>query len=325
MLLQYARARNILYGLAVAAISAVVYFFLSLRPVASESTVMPIVIRIEPGESVAGIARTLHREGVIRSSTAFTAMLVLTGSAKNLKAGVYDVSPALSAWRIRSLLIHGPEEVSVTIPEGSSLFEVDALLAKQFVIREGELSSNEKAIQLEGWLFPDTYRFYRSSSVSVVLQKMLDTFRHKTDVLLKGLPEREVIRILTLASLLEDEVPDYEESRVVASILEKRLKTGMPLQVDATICYIKRSQGGRSCYPLTPLDFKIDLPYNTYLYKGMPPGPINSPGLFAIQAALNPKPSSYWYYLSDPATKKTHFSETLEEHARKRALYLHDE
>jgi UPF0755 protein len=127
-----------------------------------------------------------------------------------------------------------------------------------------------------------------------------------------------------LASLVEREVPLAEDQRRVAGILEKRLAVGMPLQVDATICHIKKIRAGSSvgCYPLSPLDFAVDSPYNTYLHMGLPPQPIGNPGIQAIMAVLDPLPSRYWYYLSDPATGKTVWSETLDEQEANRVKYL---
>jgi UPF0755 protein len=129
-------------------------------------------------------------------------------------------------------------------------------------------------------------------------------------------------RNLILASLLEREVSDFKDRQIVAGILLKRLGVGMPLQVDATICYIKKSEGQEDCYPLQPADFKKDSPYNTYVNRGLPAGPIGNPGRAAIEAAMSPQKSAYWYYLSDPETGKTIFSETLDTHAANRVKYL---
>ena len=109
---------------------------------------------------------------------------------------------------------------------------------------------------------------------------------------------------MIIASMLEKEIPDDGEREIAAGILEKRLKNKMPLQIDATIIYLKC--GGRflNCAPLQKSDYKIDSPYNTYIYQGLPPAPISNPSLRAILAAIRGKDSSYWYYLSDPKTKR---------------------
>lgn len=131
-----------------------------------------------------------------------------------------------------------------------------------------------------------------------------------------------LLKTVNLASLLEKEIPDYSERQIAAGILLKRLKAGMPLQVDAALVYIKCGGKFLNCPALKEEDYKIDLPYNTYLYGGLPKGPICNPGLGAIKAVLSPQQSDYWYYLSDPKTKKTIFSKTLDEHNRNRTKYL---
>jgi len=170
--------------------------------------------------------------------------------------------------------------------------------------------------------------------VEVVLEKILSNFYAKADPLLSS-DKENYERNFILASILEKEVPDFEERKIVTGILLKRLEVDMPLQVDATLCYIKsyayslneQKESGvdseiESCYPITKKDKKVDSLYNTYLYKGLPPAPISNPGEEAIQAVLEAKSSPYWFYLSDPRTQKTIFSKTLEEHNINRGRYL---
>ena len=131
-------------------------------------------------------------------------------------------------------------------------------------------------------------------------------------------------QILTAASLLEKEAPSFKDRRLISGILYKRLKAGIGLQVDATLTYAKCGGAFLTCDDPKVYrgDTSYSSSYNTYLYKGLPPGPISNPGLEAIRAALEPLESGYWYYLSDPKTKKTIFSRTLEEHNENRAKYL---
>ena len=123
-----------------------------------------------------------------------------------------------------------------------------------------------------------------------------------------------------MASLIEREVPDSDERRIVAGILWKRIENGIPLQVDATICYIKSGP----CLPITEEDKDRDSLYNTYRYLGLPPAPISNPGADAIEASKNPEDSPYWYYISDPETNQTIFAQTLDEHNRNVVKYLGD-
>ena len=126
---------------------------------------------------------------------------------------------------------------------------------------------------------------------------------------------------MILASLVEKEVVSYKDRMIVAGILEKRLQMGMPLQVDATICYIKRKNGASICN-LKNSDFQIDSLYNTYKYPGLTPEPICNPSLEAIRAVLNPQKTSYLYYLSSQKDSRTIFSKTYEEHLLNKAKYL---
>jgi UPF0755 protein len=213
----------------------------------------------------------------------------------------------------------------VRVPEGASVYQVDQILAEAGVLPAGTflLFSRTLSSEVEGHLFPDTYRFYKNSSPGEVLKKMRDNFAAKAQPILDR--DRPHIREnLILASILEKEVPEYEDRQIVAGIMQKRLEADMLLQADATLCYMKYEKAGAfvPCTPITSADLKTKSPYNTYLSKGLPPGPIGSPGLEAIKAAQDPKESPYWYYLSDPKTGKTIFSKTLDEHTRNRVKYL---
>jgi len=196
---------------------------------------------------------------------------------------------------------------------------------------------------IEGYLFPDTYFIeYTQNSAIVenavlteeerIIQKMLDNFDKKlTQDLRKEISRQDktVFEIVTMASMIEKEVKDFEDKKLVSGILWKRLENGIPLQVDATITYItvkkttdpegvaSRPYGAR----ISLEDLQIDSPYNTYKYKGLPLGPISNPGLDSILAAIYPKESEYWYYLSTPE-ETTIFSKTLQEHNLAKAKYL---
>lgn len=218
------------------------------------------------------------------------------------------------------------EEVSVVIPEGKSVSEIEAILKEAEVLREGD-SLFDNHTSLEGYLFPDTYRFFKHSTVPVIVSRFFENFKSKAEPILRQ-DTKNFQANLILASIIEREVPEFSDRKIVAGILKKRLAVGMPLQVDATLCYLKLHAvtdvdlGYSECYPITKRDKEIDSQYNTYLYAGLPPGPISNPGESALLAVLESEPSAYWYYLSDPDTKKTIFSRTLDEHAFNIAVYL---
>ena len=223
----------------------------------------------------------------------------------------------ISAYLIARVKFREPPptpKVTVTIPEGSTVAETNRILVDAGVLTGETLESS-----LEGYLFPDTYEFFLESSLAVVDEKFRENFETKAVPLLeKATGDVSVHNILTIASLIEGEVPDTNERKIVSGIIWKRIKNGIPLQLDTTICYIK----GDPCLPITDEDKDIDSLYNTYRYRGLPPGPINNPGLDAISASINPEESVYLYYISDPETGKTIFAKSLDEHNSNVVKYL---
>lgn len=300
-------------------------FFISfgLRPVSQ--TQASRLFSITPGEGFRLIIDRLNHDGFIRSSTVVKFFAFLTGSAHRLKPGFYELSPHLSGSEIIRRLVKGGEEVTVIIPEGFSVYEIDERLSQNKIILPGSLAVYSAEPVLEGRLFPDTYQFLTGSRIETVVDIFLEGFEKNLDPLLKAEPEKFEANLI-LASLVEKEVAEPEDRRLVAGILEKRLKAGVPLQVDATICYLKKRllPELKNCYPITKLDLSIDSPYNTYKYGGLPPGPIVSPGVSAVRSVLEENSSPYWFYLSDPKTGKTRFAETLEKHNRNIFFYLKD-
>jgi UPF0755 protein len=173
---------------------------------------------------------------------------------------------------------------------------------------------------LEGYLFPDTYEIDKNLNLEDIIFRMLYNFEDKVDFSLREeikAQDKNLFEIMIMASLLEKEVSDSEDKKIVSGILWKRLEEGMALQVDATIIYLT----GKKTTRVSLSDTKIDSPYNTYKYRGLPPAPITNPGLDSILAAIYPEDSSFWFYLSTPQGE-TIFSETLEEHNIAKNKYL---
>ncbi|MFH1246429.1 MAG: endolytic transglycosylase MltG [Candidatus Liptonbacteria bacterium] len=301
-------------------------FFSTITPRTYGDSANKIQFEVTPGESARTIASKLEGVGLIKSSFGFYVTALLSGDAFGLKPGEYEFSSDMSARAIINALVNGPDlEREVVIREGATIYDVDAALADAGVLSRHALIDYAKGsdADLEGYLFPDTYRFYVSSTVTDVVGKMLVNFNQKAAPLLPKDPT-EAHDALVIASLIEKEIPLARDRQIVAGIFLKRLHTGMPLQVDATVCYMKEvaSGGGDSCLPLTPLDFTKSSPYNTYIVKGLPPQPIGNPGKEAIEAALHPIESPYWFYLSEPGDGQTIFATTLDEHNRNRVKYL---
>lgn len=306
-----------------AIILAAFYLIYSLGPVSSAATAKRGIFDVKPGDGFNRIVDGLRERGFIRSGLAFKVFSLITGSAGKLKPGRYELNTGLASQEILREIISGlHREVVVTIPEGASVYEIDDILSDAGVISRGSLIDFGAPGKLEGRLFPDTYRFFTDSETGDAIRRLTENFEAKTMPLFSG-DGAHLSDNLILASLIEKEVPDFPSKRVVAGIIKKRLQSGLQLQVDAAICYIKKGiNRAGSCYPLTPLDFKIDSPYNTYSHYGLPPAPIGNPGTSSIMAALDPQNTPYWFYLSDPKTGKTIFSKTYEEHLKNKIIYL---
>ncbi len=301
----------------------------------------PQVFEIKSGDGFRGTVDNLYSAGLIRSPIATEFYLLLSGRALDLKPGLYKLSGSEWAPQLATALAGSTaNETTVTIPEGSNIYQIDSILSNALVIHPGTLVSfNEDLITkgsstLEGRLFPDTYNFFTDANASSVVEEFLTNFNGKATPLFAS-DTKDEAQDLILASIVEKEVPDQTDQEIVAGILLKRLKEGIPLDVDATVCYAKLlTMPGAvlattspdtingTCSTLAPSDFKIDSPYNTYRYKGLPPGPIGNPGVSAIQAALNPQSSPYLYYLSDPATGQTIYATTLAQQEANQRKYL---
>jgi len=327
-----------LLALAMSGLSLILsYGLYLLNPISAEPVFEDFTIEKEMG--FRQIAEALRQQGLIRSAFMFKVYGALSGVSDELKAGNHWLSGFQSTPEILATLVESPAtDKEVVIFEGMTIKEIDELLASQRIIRKGALEKyNWLSLRdeypflagtknLEGFLFPDTYRFYPQSSVEQVVRKILEAFQEKVWPML--LAKRPAVtahfsnyEILTLASILEKEVPSGPDQQLVAGVMLKRLKIDMALQVDATICYAE-SKTSAGCYPLSRSDFDIKSPYNTYRNKGLPPGPISNPGVGAVKAAISPKIGPYLFYLSDPKTKRTIFSATFEEHNENRAKYL---
>ena len=293
-----------------------VYILWQLAPTKIFGDVPPVTITIPRGATAKEIGKILKDNHLIRSRFWFDAYVRLAGRGSAFQAGEYQVFPESVAALVKKFTGH-PErwEMRVTIIEGWDLGEIAEALKPvgvspdEFFARAGKplYLRRDKSYQksLEGYLFPDTYFFRRGSSASEVITRMQDNFNRRVG----DISDRE--RIIITASLLQAEVRDDKDMRMVADIINRRLKAGMGLQIDATVNYITGNK-----IP-TATDLKIDSPYNTYRYRGLPPGPISNPGLQAIQAAQNPLPNNYWYYLTGQ-DGAVHYGRTLDEHRANR-------
>lgn len=282
-------------------------------------------VEIREGTSLPSIAKELKREGLIRSQSAFILLAYLTGKAKKLQAGWYELSPSFSPLKILNILAEGKsKKVRVTIPEGFTIREIGKRLEEVGLVNADEFISlatnaplslrmivGAPSKNLEGFLFPDTYIFSKGTDKEKILRTMLENFRRKV---LNGVKERGVLPFydtLKLASLVEWEAKHDEERRLIAGVLLNRLEKGMKLECDATVQYILPQHKEKITYD----DLALNSPYNTYRVKGLPPTPICNPGLASIKAALSPERTPYLYYVARPDGYHI-FSTSYEEHLR---------
>lgn len=288
-----------------------------------------VAFNIEKGEGLNTIAANLDERGLIRNSFLFKVYTTAVGQNKNLKAGTYTLSYSMSISDLVTVFSVGlanSDDVVVTIPEGSNINDVDIIFVKTGLTKPGQFLAHD-FIELEGYLFPDTYNFQPGTNITDIVRKLRDNFETKTASVLRGMGAGDAKKTLIIASMLEKEVKIAEDMAIVSGIIQNRLKADMLLQIDATVAYgvCRRSfLVGRRC-DVTQVNLieaiKKDDPYNTYKNTGLPPGPISNPGTKAIYAALHLADTDYFYYLTDLAGK-VYYARTSAEHAANRAKYL---
>lgn len=277
------------------------------------------ITTVHSGDSLKSIGVKLHESKVIKSEFIFRTTAILLGGERGIIAGDYLLDEKESSPYIALRLVKGYfhlEPVKITIPEGWNVFKIGDYLSKKIV----KFDKNEfiKIAQKdEGYLFPDTYFVSATIKPEEVVTLMKDNFDQK----IGGIKEIKTFNkplsdVVIMASILEGEALP-QDRRVVAGILWRRLSLGMPLQVDSTFAYIN----GKDSYNLTLDDLKIDSPYNTYKYKGLPPGPISNPGVDGLTAAVTPIKTNYLYFLTEK-DGTIHYAKTFEEHKANKEKYL---
>lgn len=286
-----------------------------------------VTVIVKQGDSFKSVAGQLVDGGVLSSKVMLKIPAKLFGVDKRLIPGRYDFTGKNSYSSVLKKLGQGDfVRIKVTIPEGATIWQTAALLADSLKFeadsiralnKETKFLTERELAYLEGYLFPETYYFPWGSSAREAAAIMVKQYRSMTDSLW---PEQIVAsltkeEIIILASIIEAETGDNNERELVSSVYHNRLKKKMKLDADPTVIYglggLKRS--------LWLKDLKKKTPYNTYLNRGLPPTPINSPGLAAIKAALYPAESDYYYFVADNGGKHL-FSKTNAEHNRNRQL-----
>ncbi|MEX0596888.1 MAG: endolytic transglycosylase MltG [Candidatus Paceibacterota bacterium] len=249
------------------------------------------------------------------------------------KPAKYNITTNMNTDQVIKMISRGlliKPEVTITIPEGSDIYTIGDILESglkfsraDFIKATEEFDTTKYDFienkSLQGYLYPDTYRFFDDSNAEAVIIKMLNNFQKKALPSLKSNDKLSMYESLILASIVEKEVAEIEDRKIVAGIFINRLKDGMKLQSDATVNFI--TQSGRSQSTLE--DLKINSPYNTYQVTGLPPGPITNPSVEAIQSVVKYTPNDYYFILtSRDNPPKTIFSKTFEEHLKAKKQYL---
>ena len=280
------------------------------------------VIAIPTGATLSEAATLLAEARVVRYAAALRFSAYFFGGEGNIKAGGYQFESPRNVLRVARALTAGNFGVAllrVTVPEGATAADIAALFDPNtfpnFNAEEFAVSGRTR----EGYLFPDTYRFLPGVTAAEAREAFRMNFLEKVagqreTLLASGRPLSELV---IMASLLEKEARSMDVRRTIAGILWKRLELGIPLQVDAVFGYIN----SRPTYHPTLRDLEVDSPYNTYKYRGLPPGPIGNPGLEAIIAAATPIESEYLYYLTD-REGVMRYATTYEGHLANKRKYL---
>jgi len=275
------------------------------------------VVRIDRGMNAEQIGVRLKEAGVVRSRIFFVWAAYLSDRQDRLGAGSFEFVGPQSTFSVLEALLAQKGERAILITEGSTVRDIASALASAGMSAGARFE--EIALDHEGYLFPDTYRFYDSASAEEVARVMQKEFAEKmkpfeADMKASGRTTQDII---TMASIIEREVRTPRDKALISGILWKRIREGMPLQVDATLFYVT----GKASHELGADELESESPYNTYKHKGLPPTPISNPGLESIKAAINPVSSAYYFYLSDK-DGTTHYARTFDEHKKNKALYL---
>lgn len=306
----------------------VLAWFSLLQPVSS--AISPQQFVIAPGTSTSKIASNLADQGLIKSAVVFKILVYRENLTQKLQAGGYTLSPSMSTSEIAYTLTEAEsEQVWVKILEGWRREEIANALATSLTAHNYTFDPDEFLSQTEskeGYLFPDSYLVSPKDTEASIAKRMEETLSTKLTEQVRADIERQsktIHQILTMASLIEREANDDQGRKMVSGILWKRIDNEWPLQVDATLQYVKGYDQQRDTWWPTALsaDKEIESPYNTYKYTGLPPGPIAAPSLASIVAAVYPTQSDYWFYITGK-DGKMYYGQTLDEHQANINNYL---
>lgn len=294
---------------------------------ASISTDQPIYVSVKPGMSASDIGDELVKHGILENKFSFWWKVKTSDAASQFKSGVYAMKANMSADEVLRKLVSGDTTVvKFTIPEGFGVKEIAKRLADEGLVDEQEFLAKAKKYApydyierkediryaCEGFLFPDTYELHEEATPESIMKMMAEDFDTRLTPELRARAREmnlSIFDLITLASLVEKEALYAEDRPIIAQVFFKRLKIGMPLQSDTTLQYLLDAPKE----DVSINDTKIESPYNTYQHRGLPPGPIASPGMAAIKAVLYPADTDYLYFVAD-RKGHNHYSTNYADH-----------
>jgi UPF0755 protein len=296
-----------LFALFVAAVMAVAALFQFFDTPASKDR-NTLIVSVAPGQPFSAVARKLQEEGLVTDAFRLTVLARAEGVARKIQAGEYEFSASMSPRQILDAMVSGRVRLlKVTIPEGFTMKDIGRRLEDNGITNADgflKLARDPKFVSslgiqgktLEGYLYPDTYRFFRNTDPEKVIKIMVDRWRSVFDQFRERVQQSDMneLQIMTLASIVEKETALPKEKPLVASVYLNRLKKNMRLYADPTVIYGIESFDGN----ITKDHLRTDTPYNTYLRHGLPPGPIASPDKESIAAVLDPAHTNYLYFVS---------------------------
>lgn len=304
-----------------------VFYYTATHPLTDNINPALVSVEITPGMTLNKISTLLEKSDLVGNSLSFQLLAYLQKKQDQIQVGEYELSASMTPVDILKVVTSGKTVLhAVTIPEGYRITEIATLLEEKGLVKAEKFIQETKdrsllqsfgiaENSLEGYLFPETYRFSKNTSERKIIRRLLDVFHEK-------IKQHELIKraestnlsfhqVMTLASLIEKETGVDEERKIISSVFHNRLKKNMLLQTDPTVIYALVNFDGN----IRKKDLSVDSPYNTYRYRGLPPGPIASPGIKSIVAALEPSVTDYLYFVSRKDGSHQ-FSSNLEDHNR---------
>jgi len=289
------------------------------KPVNSKDETVKVFV-IPQGQTADTIGKRLLQENLIKNKLVFKFLINSQNLDNQIKAGDFKLSPSMDLDTIINTLVYGIIDFWITFPEGWRTEQYAELLAEKSDINSQDFILAAKPY--EGSLFPDTYLIPQNASAEGTVKILTDNFQKKfTSIKQDNKTNFSQKQIIIVASLIEREAKHNQDRFLVSSVLHNRLNMNMALQIDATIQYVLGKPNKWWPDNLSSQDMKIDSPYNTYKYPGLPLTPIANPGLASLKAAINPSQTNYLYYVSD-SSGYNHYAENLEAHQSNIKKYL---